>query len=323
MHEPTYRQAISHSWKLAWHHKLIWIFGLFAAFLGQLGLLELLGSVSWHASRSAATLGLGNWAWLKMLCTGELHLSLPLAGWVWLVWLLIMFLGFGIFLIFVSVSSQGALIHASAQWAKKDTLPDTDKSWHVGVQHFWPLFFINIFKKLFICALGLTVSWGAVNALIGNVTAWDLVLFLLLFVIAALVGMVLSFLVIYIAGYVVVEKYPLSWAIASAWKMFIKHWLVSVEVGAIILVLNVVVGIIALLGFFIFFLPTLITWFIAILGASSALWIIGLVIGALLFVLFIIFLGSVFTVFTTSVWTYLFMKMHRVGIMSKIAHIFK
>ena len=195
------------------------------------------------------------------------------------------------FLIFVSVSSQGALIHASAQWAKKDSLPDTDKSWHVGVQHFWPLFFVNVFKKLFICALGLAVSWGAVNALIGNVTAWDLVLFLLLFVLAALVGMVLSFLVVYVACYVVVEKYPLSWAIASAWKMFIKHWLVSVEVGAIILVLNVVVGIIALLGFFIFFLPTLITWFIAILGASSALWIIGLVIGALLFVLFYYFFG--------------------------------
>lgn len=296
---------------------------MFAAFLGQMGLLELLGNVSWHASRPAATLGLGNWAWLKLLCTGELRLSLPLAGWVWLVWLLIMFLCFGIFLIFVAVSSQGALIHASAQWAKKDSLPDTDKSWHVGVQYFWPLFFINVFKKLFICILGLAVSWGAVNALIGAVTAWDLVLFLLLFVLAALVGMVLSFLVVYVACYVVVEKYPLSWAIGAAWKMFIKHWLVSIEVGAIILVLNVVVGIIALLGFFIFLLPVVITWFIAILGSNAMLWMIGLIIGALLFVLFIMFLGSVFTVFTISVWTYLFMKMHKVGIISKIAHIFK
>jgi len=161
MHEPTYRQALSHSWKLAWHHKLIWIFGLFAAFLGQMGLLELLGSVSMHASSSSATLGLGNLTWIKMLCAGELRVSLPITGWVWLVWLLVMFLGFGIFLIFVSVSSQGALIHASAQWAKKDTLPDTDKSWHAGVQHFWPLFFINVFKKVdvLICPVSPTLPF--------------------------------------------------------------------------------------------------------------------------------------------------------------------
>jgi len=323
MHEPTYRQALSHSWKLAWHHKLIWIFGLFAAFLGQMGLLELLGSVSMHASSSSATLGLGNLTWIKMLCAGELRVSLPITGWVWLVWLLVMFLGFGIFLIFVSVSSQGALIHASAQWAKKDTLPDTDKSWHAGVQHFWPLFFINVFKKCFICALGMAVSWGAVNALIGTVTGWDLALFLLLFILAALVGMVLSFLVVYVAGFVVVEKYPLSWAIPAAWKMFIKHWLVSVEVGVIILVLNVLVSAVALIGFIVFLVPTLITWFIASVISNGILWMAGLVIGCSLFVLFIIFLGSVFTVFTTSVWTYLFMKMHRVGIVSKILHVFK
>lgn len=323
MHEPTYRQALSHSWKLAWHHKLIWIFGLFAAFLGQMGLLGLLSSVSLHASSFSNASDINWWTGFKLLCTGEFHLTLPLAGWVWLVWLLVIFLGLALFLIFVSVSSQGALIHASAQWAKKDTLPDVDKSWHAGTQHFWSLFFINVFKKIFICVLGLVVGWGALNALIGTVTTWDLVLFLLLFILAAAVGMVLSFLIIYVAGYVVVEKYPLSWAIPAAWKMFIKHWLVSIEAGVIILVLNIAVGIIALVGFFVLFFPAIITWFVAMLGANSILLVIGFVVGALLFVLFIMFLGAIFTVFTTSVWTYLFMKMHRGGIISRILHVFK
>lgn len=261
--------------------------------------------------------------WLKQMYGGLHNLSLPLAGWVWLVWLMVMFLGLGIILLFVAVVSQGALIHASAQWAKKKSLPCIEKSWRSGVDNFWPLLLVNLFKKAVLCLLTCFVGWAAVNALIGEVSGLDTALFLVLFIFATLVGMVMSFLVVYVAGYVVLEKYPLSWAVGSAWRLFLKHWVVSIEVGVIVLVLNVVVGLLALLGFFVFFLPTLITWFIAILASNSALWTIGLIVGALLFVLFIIFLGSVFTVFTISIWTHLFMKMHKVGVVSRILLAFK
>ena len=68
------------------------------------------------------------------------------------------------------------------------------------------------------------------------------------------------------------------------------------------------------------FLPTLISWFVALLTANANLWTAGLIAGAFFFVLFVIFVGSVFTVFTTAVWTYLFMAMHHVGVKSRILH---
>ena len=48
--EPTYTDAIRAGWHLAWHHKSLWIFGLFAAFLGQMGIVELLCNTVYGAT---------------------------------------------------------------------------------------------------------------------------------------------------------------------------------------------------------------------------------------------------------------------------------
>ena len=45
MSEPTYRDALRASWKLAWHHKNLWPFGMFALMLGQFGFLEILTKI--------------------------------------------------------------------------------------------------------------------------------------------------------------------------------------------------------------------------------------------------------------------------------------
>jgi len=43
MHEPTFRQALSRSWQLVAHKKSLWIFGLLAALIGQMGLSDFVG----------------------------------------------------------------------------------------------------------------------------------------------------------------------------------------------------------------------------------------------------------------------------------------
>ena len=230
---------------------------------------------------------------------------------------LLLFLGMALLGVFISVASHGALIKASADYAKKGAVPSISRAWQSGVANFWPLLCLQIVKKVVLIFLAVFVGYAALNAL-WSLTAWSLLLFLLVFILAAGVGMVVSFLIVYAAGYLVVEKYPWSRAIASAWNLFISHWLVSVEVGLVVLFLNVIAGMIALVGFFIFFLPTLVTWLIALLTLNSALWWAGLMVGILFSALFVIFLGALLTVYTTSVWTYLFMKMHRGGIVSRI-----
>lgn len=321
MSSPLYRQALSHSWRLAWQHKSLWVFGMFAAFLGQMGFLELVSRTSLTAATKLSPLGFAGSVWeiLKAFVTADVEWQMPLDAWAWLGWLVVAVVGIALLLLFVAIVSQGALIEATAFSVRKKNLPDAGRCWHAGVSHFWKLLAINFARWLIFCGLVLAVSVAALNVFLNGGTG-DMVLFILLFVLATAVGMVLSFMVVYSAAYVVVEEKKLGKAIEHAWQLFLDHWLVSIEVGLIVLLLNIVVGAIVLFGFMLTFLPTLISWFIALLTANPALWTAGLIAGAFFFVLFVVFVGSVFTVFTTAVWTYLFMAMHHVGIKSRVLH---
>lgn len=319
MKMPLYRQAISHGWQLAWKHKLLWVFGLFAAFLGQMGILELLTKVVFASNNYALY---PKWlAFPKLFKLASLNggLSLGYENWTWLICLILILLSLFAIWVFVSVVSQGAIIHSVAQSTKKKKLPDVGVAWHAGVKHFGRLFFINLFKKLILVLLSVAIGWGVINSILSS-SAWSLVIFLILFLLSAIVGISLSFLVIYSAGYVVVEEYPLIKSIRSAWRLFTDHWLVSIEVALVILFLNIIVTVIVLAGFLLIFLPALIAWFIALVTLNPILIAGGLLVSVVVFTLFIMLVGSIFTVFTTSVWTYLFMKMHKKGVKSRILH---
>ena len=320
MKEPLYYQAIKHSWKLAWEHKMLWLFGLFAAFLGQVGIWDLLSKVGLAAAGRPVHANFFAWlGFLKELALGATTMDLTADGWVWFFCLMLILLGFVIMLTFVSVVSQGAIIKASALSAKNKKLPDVDTAWHVGVKHFWRLLFINVVKKILFCILAIFVSWVTVKMLLGAGVGGAM-LFLLVFILSSLIGLVITFLSFYAAAYVVVEEFKFGEALSSAWKLFIGHWLVSIEVGIIMIFMTIILGLVVLFGMMILFLPTLFSWLIAGWSYNYALAYAGLLVGTGLSAIFIIFAGSLFTIFNTSVWTYLFMKMHKVGIKSRIMH---
>ncbi len=320
MKTPLYREALAHSWKMAREHKILWVFGLFSVFLGQMGILDLLSKVGMSAAgRPIHLVMYERLVFFKELALGTAQLNLPIDGWIWFASLLVVMLGFGLLLVFVSVVSQGALIKATATLVKHKKLPNAGEEWHVGVKHFWRMFFINLFKKIAYCLLALPVGYLAFKLLLNNGVGLSL-LFLLIFVLASLVGLVVSFLTIYAAGYVVVEEYKFWEAWRAAWKLFINHWLVSVEVGIIILLMNIVLVVVVLFGMMVFFLPTLASWAIVNMTGSISLWLAGLMVGVGLNALFIILVASIFSVFVISTWTYLFMSMHHVGIKSRIMH---
>lgn len=321
MHEPLYRQALRNSWQLAWQHKLLWLFGFFALFLGQMGLIELFGKVLTSSQE---------WGFypywvvvpttiinLLSLAGSSLYLSADVL--VWSAWLILILLGLGIMGLFVAVASQGAIIKAAAQFAKKDKLPDTNEAWQAGTKHFWRLLVVNIIRKLVLILVAYWVGWS-LFLVVGTSTVSQSMVFLLIFVLAVILGMIFSFLTIYAAGYIVVEDYGLLEALVASGKLFIKHWLVSFEVGIIILLANIVLGLVTIAGFLLLLLPTILLWFVGTLLGANIIWVFGIVLAVVIFLVFIAFLGSVFSVFVTSSWTYLFMKMHHEGVVSRILH---
>lgn len=321
---PLYRHALIHGWDMATKHKLLWIFGLFAAFLGQMGLLDLVVNT---------TLVKEEYVFYPLLfdirelfgVLVQLFENIGLAGsaWIWVVWLMIFFAAAKLLFVFVSTVSQGALIDANAQQGrgrKKKEL-DTSRAWDKGVSHFWRLLFLNMVKRGVIMLLAAAVGFAMFNV-IENGGTGDTALFIVLFVLSMIVGMVLSFLVIYAAGYVVIEEYAFGDACRAAWRLFVDHWLVSLEVSVLMLVANIIVGILAALGLVLFVGEMAIVWAGTLLIGSSVVQQVGFFLGTMLIVLYWAFLGSTLMVFTTSVWMDLFMKMHKKGIKSRVLHFF-
>jgi len=150
----------------------------------------------------------------------------------------------------------------------------------------------------------------------------NFILFLLGFLLACLVGLFATVLTIYAAGYVVVEEHGLKDAIENAWRLFIKHWLVSLEIGVVVLCCEILLIFVAIWGIALLFLPGVLIWLLSLFTFSSTMWIAGSTISIILSTIFVMVLGSIFTVFTTGVWTYLFMKMHQEGILSRIISVF-
>ena len=107
MHEPTYRQTLSHAWDVVWHNKTLWILGLFSVLLGQFGFGDIFGKIGSMAD--IGTIGQGNFLLpaIKLNWAGDIWSMLGAA------WLGVISVALAVFLVFLAVTSQGALISYS------------------------------------------------------------------------------------------------------------------------------------------------------------------------------------------------------------------
>ncbi len=316
--QPLYRRALSHALEVTWRHKALWVFGLFAATLGQMGFLEFFKHMHLFG-RSAGNIPLywGGFPVLRAILGARWHGVILPEGWVWILWLLIIGVAILATFIFVAVSSQGALIAAAAQSTLRAKLTETSTAWHVGVYHFWRLLGVHALRVIGAAGLSLAVAWSMFNALV-QPEPGDLVLYLVTSVLAVVVGLILAVLTIYTAGYIVVEDYRFIPAIRAAWRLFTGHWLVSVEVGVIMVLCNLFAIFLMFFGALFFFFPAVLLWLVAVATHNVAMYTLGFLVAAVMFVLYTTILASAFTVFSTTFWTTVFMAMHRQGVKSRI-----
>ena len=318
MQEPTYRDALRTAWNITKGHPFLIIFGLLALFVGQLGLLDLVMKIGLVGSEGGS---MPLWAILPALGgIGTISIvGFTVQTWVLIAWLTAIMVGFGLFFTFASVVSHGALIHATGQYVNHPRKHvSLGAAWHAGVSHFWRLFGIIALKKIALGLLGFSISIAILNA-VSYASVWDAVLFVLLFVLALGVGMWISFIAIYAAGYVVIEQYSLRDALRAAWELCKEHWLVSIEIGLTVLVLNVLAAVVAFAALSLLFIPTLLLWMTASqLASSLILFQLGSFIAVGLFILLLATVGSLLTVYTTALWMDLFQHMHRRGMVSRL-----
>lgn len=310
MQEPTYRQALAKSWKLVWHRKSLWVLGLLSVVLGQLGFSDIFGK-AWSISKQANVAGYLPWDSLKTAIisigsSGKIVIGIALVC-------------VAVFIIVVAAISQGALISYASAWYKDEKFSNFSKSWKIGVKHFWDVLWINLIRRLLLGGLLIIVAF-VIKSFFVSETLFQNFANALVLIIVLFVSLVISTIAIYSLCYCVIDGKGVVSGIGKAWKLFSSHLLVSLEVGVILVLLNVVLAGAIMLGAYLAFLPSTLIWFAAGVTNIVVLAILGLMLGFLLWLIFMVIVAAFFNAFTTSAWVFLFSKMHHEGVASRLIH---
>lgn len=252
MSQKLYRHVLIDAWAVTWRHPGLWIFGAFALFMGQsqffYSLAGLFEATTW-GTRLAGAIGSGR-QWLIPIISPsswtQVLFGVLLAAAVFAVMLLF---------VFMIIQAQGAIMSAGDYIFRK-RLYSFSAAWHTALEHFWGLVGIIVLKIIAALVISLgTVGLGVLINFVAPNSWWPKVIFVIGFVILALLDILVTFVALYSTCFLVLEKQKLGPAIKLATQLFAKHWLASLEIGIIFLVLNVVALIIAKFVFAILFVP--------------------------------------------------------------------
>ncbi|MBI2459859.1 MAG: hypothetical protein HYV53_04955 [Parcubacteria group bacterium] len=310
---PFYRNILKQAWSLTWRHKYLWWFGIFAALLGNGGELEILFN-----NKSSVNPGQSLFpAWQRIMSTkvfsgqtltniGNLFrhdtLNIILVSAVILIALAI-----GLFLIWLVIVSQGAIVNNSAAAIKQKKNAFRD-GLEAGRLNFWPVLILNIIIKAVIYALLVIISLPVIFFR-GDFNAN--LFYILALVPAVPAAIILSFIMKYAVAYAVINKSKVAPAIRQSWRLFKENWLISFELAFILFFINLLFGLAIVLALLTLAVPFLFlglifyytfslvgSWLIASLALASFLFIVAAA-------------GAALAVFQIAAWTGLFLELNK------------
>lgn len=314
----TYRPILREALSISWKHKYLWFFGLFAALLGNGGELDIVFSIKDTISgNSAALLQLremfhsGEGSWNNVLSALQQNMGAAIVATLIILILLV-------FIAWLVLTSQGALIHAAAMISKKKN-GNFEASARAGQQFLKPMFILNVIYKGVIYGLLVGFVASVLSVMTGDLLpALPVVI---AFIILVPLNIVFGFVVRYAMCFVVLQGKRTGEGLREGWKLFTANWLISIEMAILLLLLNVLVGFGILVGVGIIAVPFLVLFFIfAMIGfAPLTNTILALTLVAIL--TFAFSFAALFSTFQWTSWTLLFGKLVQGKAESKIHRI--
>ena len=320
-----YRTILSQAIKNVWRHKYLWFFGLFAALLGNSGEMQILfyrydnlSSGLFPGCRRFLETGFFSKA--TIINIGRLAQEEPFSLFMVLS-LFIIFAALSVFIISLSISSQAGLVNNAAS-IKTDKKHSFKEGLATGMKNFWPVLGLNIILKLIIFIIFVILSLPIIASIsTANFTTTSLI-FVISFLIYVPLAITLAFIIKYAVAFVVIKGSRFFESIKLGWKLFIKNWLVSIEMAFILFFINFLAAVLLLLLLLVFSVPFL---FIILLFAKFGLvfytWII-IVLAIIFYLSAIVLAGSVLSAFQIFSWTGLFIELIGKGGVSKLTRLF-
>jgi hypothetical protein len=292
----TYRQILKQAFKIAWQNPSLWFFGLFVSILGGAGELEVLLGSSGFSRQGAlfsfwqglAQGGLFSTEGIKGLSLALVTNPLYLIA---LALVLLIILGLSALIIWLLIVSQSALVGQAINITNKNKL-----SWHqsfqFGLVKFWPVLGLNALMRAVIWFLFVLLGFLAFLRFPGST-----VIFIFGFIIFLSLIVIISFITKYAICGVVLKDWQFKSSIKSAWELFTRNWLLSLEIAVILFLIYVVVN------FLLFFFLSLIFFYIV----STYLKLLSLVfLSFLILVLILLFAQIILAIFSWSTWAIVF-----------------
>lgn len=323
-----YRNILKQAWGITWRYKYLWFFGLFASLLGGSGEYQ----ISMRVLNGEATQGLfpnfnriaetGIFNKNILSNIGQIFKNDPASMIILIIAGLIILILTGL-LIWLIIVSQVALVNNSA------TIISSEKKSRLGIKegvvagtkHFWPVLGLNIITKIIIYLAFTLISLPIIFSISGTTWQTTNLIYIILFIIFIPIAVVFSFIIKYAICYVVIKNNNFIQAIKEGWKLFIKNWLISIEMAFILFFINVLVGLGIILTILILAIPFLFLALIAYkLISLIGFWLI-IIVGLTISLFIIIAGGAALTTFQIASWTNLFIELVSRGGTSKIIRI--
>ncbi len=312
-----YRDILKTAWKLLWRYPWLWVFGLLVATVGNGNEYDSLfaafnrladqGTLLAALQGAVASPRLGQ-VWQNLNTTlGQAPMLFALG--------LVLVLAVSGLAIWVIMVARGALIRALGNLHASEPISFSQATM-VGVNRFWQIFTLNVLAKFFSYVVVVVAFLPFLISFLTQPTLGSS--FSILMVISAVLFIPLALIVSFILKYATIEIVlkKVSWwqGLEKGLNLFLRNWLVSLEMAAVLFVLNLVVSLILLW----LFLPDALALGDELFRIANTQ---GLVIGSRLVLTALVFtaVGAWFATFEYAAWVVLFRRLEQGPVASKLA----
>jgi len=320
-----YRDILKKSIKISWENKYLWFFGLFASLVGGMGNLRMsFSKIDSNIDQGffmtiVRIVNSGFFSQNIFVNIGKLYAKDPISTIAFLVFSLIFFV-LVLFILWLAVVSQVGIINNSAKIINKggkNIKTSLKEGINAGMKYFWPALGLNLAIRTAMLFLAVIVGLPLIYINLQNGSLMGLIYSLSFIVFIPLV-LILSFLLKYSLAFLVVKKEKIIDSIILAWKLFIKNWLISIEMALLFFVVDILFIVLIAVVVLIVAIPYLFIVFGLTTLFSVSLFFVMLLFGLMLSLVILVILGSFLTTLKLTAWTDLFIHISGKGGISKL-----
>lgn len=303
-----YLELIKSAAKITWHYKYLWFFGVFAALLSN-------GEIYKISTGETSDFFSG---WNKMQATGIFDSAVfskivefaqydPL-GLLWRLLVLLLVLILAIFIIWLAVVSQGALINniAKINLNKKTDFNDGLKS---GRANMWPVFFFKLLEKVVVLTLILLTLLPILIVFSYSGNMWLRLFYTLLSFLMIILAAAFALGIRYGIAYAIIKNLRFIEALRSGFHLLYKNWLISLEAGVVIFIINFLAGAVIVTLISAAVIPFVFLMFVFYKAVWAWAVTATLFIGASILFVLVAAAGGALWVFNESFWTITFLQL--------------